>query len=99
MSAHDLHAHDGANEPHATRKDYVTGFMLAAILTAIPFAVVMGHVLSAGTTAFAVMALAAVQVVVHMVYFLHMNSRSEGGCTPEEVPSMAGGWHWHQCHR
>ncbi|MGN5484581.1 cytochrome o ubiquinol/quinol oxidase subunit IV, partial [Campylobacter coli] len=26
-------------------------------------------------------ALAAVQIVVHMVFFLHMNSRSEGGWT------------------
>ena len=27
------------------------------------------------------MALAAVQIVVHMIYFLHMNSKSEGGWT------------------
>jgi cytochrome o ubiquinol oxidase operon protein cyoD len=27
------------------------------------------------------MALGAVQIVVHMIFFLHMNSRSEGGWT------------------
>ena len=27
------------------------------------------------------MALAAVQIVVHMIYFLHMNTKSEGGWT------------------
>ena len=27
------------------------------------------------------MAFAAVQIVVHMIYFLHMNSKSEGGWT------------------
>jgi cytochrome o ubiquinol oxidase operon protein cyoD len=41
---------------------------------------VMAHPLgSAALTALAVVALAGVQVVVHMIYFLHMNSRSEGG--------------------
>ena len=32
-------------------------------------------------TAFFVMGLAAIQIVVHMVFFLHMNARSEGGWT------------------
>ena len=27
------------------------------------------------------MAFAAVQIVVHMIYFLHMNTKSEGGWT------------------
>jgi cytochrome o ubiquinol oxidase operon protein cyoD len=30
-------------------------------------------------TAFVILAFAAVQIVVHMIYFLHMNTRSEGG--------------------
>ena len=87
MSAH-AHAHEDHRDdakgglPHFSRKDYVIGFGLAAALTAIPFWLVMGHPLpSAGVTALIVMAFAAVQVVVHMVYFLHMNSRSEGGWT------------------
>ncbi len=72
--------HAGAG--HVTRKDYLVGFFLAAALTAIPFWLVMGHPLGAGViTALAVMAFAGVQVVVHMIYFLHMNSRSEGGWT------------------
>nr|WP_221195437.1 cytochrome o ubiquinol oxidase subunit IV [Luteibacter sp. Sphag1AF] len=61
-------------------KGYMTGFVLAVILTAIPFWVVMGHVFtSSATTASVVLGLAAVQIVVHMIYFLHMNARSEGG--------------------
>jgi len=71
------HGHDGAS--HGTRKDYAIGFLLAAVLTAIPFWLVMSHALDPGRTAIAVMGLAVVQIVVHMVYFLHMNSRSEGG--------------------
>ena len=35
--------------------------------------------LSDGATAAVIMVFAAVQIVVHMVYFLHMNARSEGG--------------------
>ena len=68
---------DGA--PHSTLKGYLTGFVLAVILTAIPFWLVMTHQLPAGTTKFVILGFAAVQVVVHMIYFLHMNTRSEGG--------------------
>ena len=67
---------------HATRKGYVTGFLLSVALTAIPFWLVMGKVFDRpGITAPILLAFAAVQIVVHMVYFLHMNARSEGGWT------------------
>lgn len=79
---HDHHDHGGHAAPHATRKDYVVGFLLAAGLTAIPFWLVMSHTLENATlTGGVVMALAAVQVVVHMIYFLHMNRKAEGGWT------------------
>jgi cytochrome o ubiquinol oxidase operon protein cyoD len=79
--AHDDHEH-GEGGAHGTLKDYVIGFVLAVILTAIPFWLVMGDVLpSHQMTALAVMGLAVIQVIVHMIYFLHMNSRSEGGWT------------------
>jgi cytochrome o ubiquinol oxidase operon protein cyoD len=77
---HGHHAHDdGAS--HSTLKGYLTGFVLAVILTAIPFWLVMNRVLPPQATALVIIGLAAVQIVVHMVYFLHMNSRSEGGWT------------------
>jgi cytochrome o ubiquinol oxidase operon protein cyoD len=90
MSAHEAshgshddghHDHDdGAS--HSTFKGYMTGFVLAVILTAIPFYLVMGKAFeSSVATAAVVLAFAAVQIVVHMVYFLHMNTRSEGGWT------------------
>jgi len=72
------HGHGDAGI-HGSRKDYTLGFVFAAVLTAIPFWLVMSHALPPGPTAVAVMGLAIVQVVVHMIYFLHMNSRSEGG--------------------
>lgn len=73
---------DHAETGHGTFRGYVTGFILSVILTAIPFWLVMAHVFAnPRTTVFLVMALGAVQVVVHMVYFLHMNTQSEGGWT------------------
>jgi cytochrome o ubiquinol oxidase operon protein cyoD len=76
----DDHGHDDSGASHSTLKGYVTGFILAVVLTAIPFWLVMGKVFeSSSTTALVLMAFAAVQIVVHMIYFLHMNTRSEGG--------------------
>jgi cytochrome o ubiquinol oxidase operon protein cyoD len=78
-AAHGEHHREGA---HGTFRSYVTGFVLSVILTAIPFWLVMGNVLNDTLkTSIVVMALAAVQIVVHMIYFLHMNTKSEGGWT------------------
>jgi cytochrome o ubiquinol oxidase operon protein cyoD len=85
MSAHqhDHHEHhDDGDEVHVSMRDYAVGFVLSVILTAIPFALVMGNVFNNSvTTALVILAFGAVQIVVHMVYFLHMNSKSEGGWT------------------
>ena len=74
------HADHDHGEPHGSLKGYVTGFILSVILTAVPFWLVMDHVFaSPGWTVATILFLAAVQIFVHMVYFLHMNTRSEGG--------------------
>ncbi|MFC5758501.1 cytochrome o ubiquinol oxidase subunit IV [Rhizobium sp. GCM10022189] len=79
--AHHGHSH-GHQAGHGTFKSYMTGFVLSVILTAIPFWLVMADVFASPTaTAIVVMALGAVQIVVHMIYFLHMNTKSEGGWT------------------
>lgn len=74
---HDDHGHAPAN--HGSMKDYTIGFILSVILTAIPFWLVMAKVLPPGSTGIVILAFAAVQVVVHMIYFLHMNTRAEHG--------------------
>ena len=85
MSAgHDTHGHDDHHHedegPHSTVKGYTIGFVLSVILTVIPFWLVMGKVFdSSSTTAFVILGFAAVQIVVHMIYFLHMNTKVEGG--------------------
>jgi cytochrome o ubiquinol oxidase operon protein cyoD len=77
---HDDHGHDSGF--HASMKDYVIGFVLSVILTAIPFWLVMtGALHSPAATGLVIMGFAAVQIVVHMVYFLHMSPKVEGGRT------------------
>jgi cytochrome o ubiquinol oxidase operon protein cyoD len=67
---------------HSTFKGYMTGFVLAVVLTAIPFWIVMTGVFpSSQTTALVILGFAAVQIVVHMIYFLHMNTKAQGGWT------------------
>jgi cytochrome o ubiquinol oxidase operon protein cyoD len=54
--------------------------VLSVILTAIPFWLVMSKVFEkSSTTAIVILAFAAVQIIVHMIYFLHLNTKSEGG--------------------
>ena len=80
---HDSHGHDDhGGAPHGTRRSYLTGFALSVVLTAIPFGLVMGGWIANVQLVIGIcMALALVQIVVHMVYFLHMNSKSESGWT------------------
>ncbi|MCD2185371.1 cytochrome o ubiquinol oxidase subunit IV [Rhizobium sp. GN54] len=80
-NVHHGHSH-GHDAGHGSLRTYLIGFVLAAILTAIPFWLVMGEVFENKlVTAVLIMIFAAVQIVVHMVCFLHMNARSEGGWT------------------
>jgi len=89
---HDAHGHEPAHghghgghgdaPAHGSRKDYVIGFLLSVLLTAIPFALVMTNAFAdTRITAGIVMICAVVQIVVHMIYFLHMNTKSESGWT------------------
>jgi cytochrome o ubiquinol oxidase operon protein cyoD len=78
---HDSHDHGHHEEgAHGTFGSYMIGFGLSVILTAIPFWLVMSNALGdPRLTGIIIIAFAAVQVIVHMIYFLHMNTRVEGG--------------------
>lgn len=74
--------HGADDHSHGTRRGYLIGFGLSALLTAVPFWLVMTGVLdSVHATAAWVIGLAFVQIVVHTICFLHVNSRAEGGWT------------------
>ncbi len=78
---HLLHAH-GDSQGHGGRRGYRVGSILAILLTAIPFWLVMSGTLhDAQTTAIIIFAMALVQIVVHVICFLHLDTRSEGGWT------------------
>lgn len=94
MGSHDTHgtAHDAAHGGHhddhnndgppSSLRDYLIGFSLSVILTAIPFWLVMDGIITDRSLGLLVLgALAAVQMVVHMVYFLHMSGRVQAGWT------------------
>lgn len=89
MSADATHAHGSHDHgqvhtegSHGSIKAYVTGFVLSVILTVIPFWLVMGNVLDNSlVTTLVILVLGGVQMVVHIVYFLHMSTKSEGGWT------------------
>ncbi|MFZ0153546.1 cytochrome o ubiquinol oxidase subunit IV [Pseudomonas sp.] len=72
-NAHNSHAEGN----HGSVKSYVIGFILSVILTAIPFGLVMFPSMPKDITIMVVVALAVIQVVVHLVYFLHMDRSAE----------------------
>lgn len=81
---HDDHGHDDHHDdgPHSTFAGYMTGFILSIILTAIPFWLVMANIITDKKMAVLVLGgFAVVQILVHMVCFLHMNGKVEGGWT------------------
>ena len=79
---HDTHHGDHDVGPHSSLREYAIGFVLSVILTAIPFWLVMAKVIADRNTAVLVLGgFAVVQVLVHMVYFLHMNGKVESGWT------------------
>lgn len=83
MSAHDANL-DAALRGHGdgSRRGYLIGFALSAVLTAVPFWLVMtGALASAHAAAAVIVALAFVQIIVHTLFFLHVNTRVEGGWT------------------
>ena len=61
-------------------RPYLIGFALALILTAIPFALVATNPLPKVTTLIIIGVAAAIQVLVHLRYFLHLDLTS----TPRE---------------
>jgi cytochrome o ubiquinol oxidase operon protein cyoD len=76
VAGHAPHGSHGAHGAHGpTHKQYAIGFALAIILTVIPFALVMNHTLAATPLVIAGFALA--QIVVHVVYFLHVDASEE----------------------
>ncbi|MFT4197000.1 MAG: cytochrome o ubiquinol oxidase subunit IV [Pseudoxanthomonas sp.] len=73
-SAHDA-VHDAGGH-HGSVKSYLVGFGWAVLLTVVPFVLVMTGFFPAAFTAVLIALLALAQIVVHLVFFLHLDSSS-----------------------
>ena len=56
-------------------KSYVWGYVLAVVLTVVPFGLVAARILSRTSTLVVVAALGLAQILVHMRFFLHLDLR------------------------
>jgi cytochrome o ubiquinol oxidase operon protein cyoD len=69
---HSIHEDAG----HGTVGSYLIGFVLSVVLTAASFWVVLHGGFSRETMLGGLAVLAVVQILVHLVYFLHLNTSS-----------------------
>ncbi|CAG9176680.1 cytochrome o ubiquinol oxidase subunit IV [Cupriavidus pampae] len=78
QSSHAAHGDShGAAHGHASVKSYVIGFVLAVILTVIPFKLVMDGSMDRATMLWVILGMGVVQIVVHLKFFLHLDSSNE----------------------
>ncbi|EKS70489.1 MULTISPECIES: cytochrome o ubiquinol oxidase subunit IV [Caballeronia] len=69
------HAHTETSDfPHVTVRGYLIGFVLAVVLTVASFWAATSGAFKGESAIVALAVLAAVQVIVHVVFFLHVNS-------------------------
>ncbi|MGA7781379.1 MAG: cytochrome o ubiquinol oxidase subunit IV [Paraburkholderia sp.] len=72
--AHTQSLHE--EEAHGSVSGYVAGFVLAVLLTAASFGLVMFGVVPPQSAMLVLAVLALAQIVVHLVFFLHLNTSS-----------------------
>lgn len=66
-----------AGAGHASLRNYLFGLSFAIVLTVIPFVLVLTHAASPAVVIPVILVLAVIQIVVHLVFFLHMNRSSD----------------------
>src|SRR5690606_15205160 len=69
--------HNSACALHGYVNQYTIGFVLSVILTLIPFGMVMAGGFGRGILITVIAITAVAQILVQLIYFLHMNSSSE----------------------
>lgn len=67
---------DDVGAGRGSLKSYATGFILSIVLTIIPFALVMTGALPGSYMMSGIFAAAVLQIVVHLHYFLHLDTSS-----------------------
>lgn len=64
-------------EPYGTYRSYIIGFILSIILTLAAYFLVTEHVFTGEILDFAIIILSVVQVVVQLLFFLHLGQESK----------------------
>ena len=67
--------HGGA--AHGSVREYAIGLFLSIVLTAIPFGIIMLDLMTGTPAVLVILVCAVAQVMVQLVFFLHMNTSSE----------------------
>ena len=67
---------DGTGAGRGSLKSYAAGFLLSVVLTVIAFALVMSGALPHLAVLGGIIGAAIVQILVHLHYFLHLNTSS-----------------------
>jgi cytochrome o ubiquinol oxidase subunit IV len=71
------HAHSiDTGASHGSVRSYVVGFILSVVLTVAAFGVVTQQLMGPTESIIAIAVLAFIQILVHLVFFLHMNTSS-----------------------
>lgn len=60
-----------------TTSSYVVGFVLSIALTLVPYHIASNHLLSGYSLLYVISAFAVIQLFVQLVFFLHLNTKSE----------------------
>lgn len=66
------HGAGGGHRGHGSLKSYTIGFLLSIVLTIIPLVVVLNGMMGRTATIVLIMAMAVLQFVVQLVFFMHL---------------------------
>ncbi len=62
---------------HGNLRSYITGFAISILLTLLPYFIVVKHLLSGYMLMIAVVLLGITQLLVQLVFFLHLNPKAK----------------------
>jgi cytochrome o ubiquinol oxidase subunit IV len=72
------HTHTNSSDfPHVSVRGYLIGFVLAVVLTVASFCAATTGAFKGEGAIVALAVLAAIQVIVHVVFFLHVNTSKQ----------------------
>ncbi|MEM9582343.1 MAG: cytochrome o ubiquinol oxidase subunit IV [Pseudomonadota bacterium] len=75
-----MSANTDSHDAHGSYRSYIVGFLASVVLTVIPFWLVMSETkLSLGLALTVIFGLGAMQILVHVYYFLHVDLKAEQG--------------------